>query len=1703
MATLSPESAPDVVGLNDDPPSDHVDAACALLDVHRPPPVTSAPQQQIGDLAGDKKNGGEITAGAPSCPETSAMPVAPQTVNHETSAKNPSSSLEPQHQSPPPPKENKQAESTKNLSQQRKTPEKSPRRRLSSNLYLSDAYRQVHSNMVTICSKLCTVYSFYDIPDEMEKDSVKPSSIIDSSVQSMQSNAACKVDLPSLIAQELDWLKSKIESTMHEIQRRKMDENGQSNNEDGEALLANAMDVLERTKQSSIDLAGMFYALNEKHSKGQVDSKKELAVTVKPSPSLSATEKTAKTSIDISQSKHNKGKRASKGLKQLGVIRKRQSVDNSDEIQFLSNQATSTKDFDDKTAAPGYILGIAARVTDGGATPMEDMPGSRSADEDVTDERLGERLDHDAFMNGFPSMAPPMTLSDIGSKYDSGVLDESVYTSFIPKIRDGKKKGTKRRRTDNHNNKEVIEDAPPRSKKKRARSSKSRKESTDNDALKRSDSLMSTDSRASDYPTDIRVLPDPTPRPKTHVIDGDDNPQRICNPLLTLPQFPSGSDPPLDEIPTGGELWNIANLQFADPDTYPISYLARLLGFDVPEVGNGVPFAQEFDPMTVSVMKSDPWMAVPDAGSFCDEVWKKCDNDDVVLSYMDPLWANILQTFTGYNENDFKDAGKGYQTHLSPLVLEFAEERGILTKDQISFRMATLEDEDSLRRLEEKCQGRHLSKQDLATCLRTPGNFCIIAESANHVPLAFVQYRFCWYKVEEKKAGSNQMTSYGVKSLAGEAVDKISELVFVIDNVVYIDSFEADRIDDTTNAEANANPISQADVETSRILLVSLSLIHAWSHNIWYGMMESPSPLVPFYVKYFRMITVGKHKTGHDSDASTLVPLVCDLKKCSFRYAIHLREESLKSSQLAQSSNAAQSSVIQRMMVHISDTFDVSKSLQKSTVGGSTVASTFSNASSKSQAKQIQIRIPTSQANESYPEIMSVSTVDGQEMISKIDIASLEVSASWTVFKLFSRIGEEPKPETTHCVKEDFFLAELMKKQKELQTLETSIEDTSRHLLSEAYKDCLDFQLGDRKHKREREKKLLKDFEAVKQRLHEADLAWQAQLEQDMDAVCDVCWDGEVTPENQIIFCDSCNVAVHQGCYGIDKVPSGNYFCHPCIYYGKNNEFLAAERREGPRSAPTRTPIVCELCPRRQGAFVQTVTAADSLRKPRWVHVGCAKWQGVHYVDIELKDKIEDLTELKQTYQNLGHSCALCKSNIGALHQCRAEGCKKWLHLTCARCVGTCSVQHGENCEGPYAADSIPFPVWSLACIEHSEVDPESIRKNSVSVEQLRAIAKSYPPEPVPPKPFYKMNAKERREYWAESDNLATFFENVMSNKFGAQCNVWNTLCHPVDGQEGQELNTTAIVMGHGRSLISHQYHCIVCCMDYGAKVGCSKEGCIGPSGKKKEPLKMHVTCARAAGFEVAHHDDKGFYLRCFHHSENGNNLRARLEDMLEVEIQRSPNKKFDKSFAPMSWEHAASIFHSAVSVLRVLGWAWRWAEWWVAEGDNWEPLLEEGQVEENMTDEELRKIPSTPDSRCKDARQCRLAALGAALRNRDYDKEEGDDQQPLERGLRAVLSVPSLVGPLRKKEIDFFVTWLSLAYRSKSPWLGFGDDKIPVANDSFCVHIGDGTPKYELGSRPLPGKAEPCDIKSNFEPTVEEVDDFLKIREKGEMKKY
>lgn len=48
-------------------------------------------------------------------------------------------------------------------------------------------------------------------------------------------------------------------------------------------------------------------------------------------------------------------------------------------------------------------------------------------------------------------------------------------------------------------------------------------------------------------------------------------------------------------------------------------------------------------------------------------------------------------------------------------------------------------------------------------------------------------------------------------------------------------------------------------------------------------------------------------------------------------------------------------------------------------------------------------------------------------------------------------------------------------------------------------------------------------------------------IEYDENVICDVCRSPDSEEANEMVFCDSCNICVHQACYGITAIPSGEF----------------------------------------------------------------------------------------------------------------------------------------------------------------------------------------------------------------------------------------------------------------------------------------------------------------------------------------------------------------------------------------------------------------------------------------------------------------------------------------------------------------------------------------------------------------------------------
>uniref|UniRef100_A0A7N6AUQ5 Jade family PHD finger 2 n=1 Tax=Anabas testudineus TaxID=64144 RepID=A0A7N6AUQ5_ANATE len=184
-------------------------------------------------------------------------------------------------------------------------------------------------------------------------------------------------------------------------------------------------------------------------------------------------------------------------------------------------------------------------------------------------------------------------------------------------------------------------------------------------------------------------------------------------------------------------------------------------------------------------------------------------------------------------------------------------------------------------------------------------------------------------------------------------------------------------------------------------------------------------------------------------------------------------------------------------------------------------------------------------------------------------------------------------------------------------------------------------------------------------------------IEYDEDVVCDVCRSPEGEDGNEMVFCDKCNVCVHQACYGILKVPQGNWLCRTCA--------LGVQPK-------------CLLCPKRGGALKPTRSGT------KWVHVSCALW--IPEVSIGCPEKMEPITKVSHIpASRWALSCSLCREHTGTCIQCSMPSCIVAFHVTCA-------FDHGLEMRTILAEnDEVRFKSF---CLEHISY-PISLEREKVS----------------------------------------------------------------------------------------------------------------------------------------------------------------------------------------------------------------------------------------------------------------------------------------------------------------------------------------------------------------------------------------------------
>ncbi|KAI9817786.1 MAG: nuA3 HAT complex component nto1 [Pycnora praestabilis] len=145
---------------------------------------------------------------------------------------------------------------------------------------------------------------------------------------------------------------------------------------------------------------------------------------------------------------------------------------------------------------------------------------------------------------------------------------------------------------------------------------------------------------------------------------------------------------------------------------------------------------------------------------------------------------------------------------------------------------------------------------------------------------------------------------------------------------------------------------------------------------------------------------------------------------------------------------------------------------------------------------------------------------------------------------------------------------------------------------------------------------------------------------EEQDSKCAICDDGDCENTNAIIFCDGCDLAVHQECYGVPFIPEGQWLCRKCQLIG--------------RGTPT-----CIFCPNTDGAFKQTNAS-------RWSHLLCAIWiPEVTLGNTTFMEPVMDVEKVPKQRWKL--TCYICRQKMGACIQCGNKNCFIAFHVTCAR----------------------------------------------------------------------------------------------------------------------------------------------------------------------------------------------------------------------------------------------------------------------------------------------------------------------------------------------------------------------------------------------------------------------------------------------------
>ncbi|KAJ1535464.1 nuA3 HAT complex component nto1, partial [Nowakowskiella sp. JEL0078] len=221
------------------------------------------------------------------------------------------------------------------------------------------------------------------------------------------------------------------------------------------------------------------------------------------------------------------------------------------------------------------------------------------------------------------------------------------------------------------------------------------------------------------------------------------------------------------------------------------------------------------------------------------------------------------------------------------------------------------------------------------------------------------------------------------------------------------------------------------------------------------------------------------------------------------------------------------------------------------------------------------------------------------------------------------------------------------------------------------------------------------------------------------DIACAVCNDGDCENSNAIVFCDGCNLAVHQGCYGVPFIPEGQWLCRKCMI------------------SPDR-PVSCQFCPYTSNDTFSSLTdegypknlfnnfnfgAFKLTTESNWTHLLCALF--IPELNVENPVFMEPISGTNRIVKGRWTlPCYICKVKTSsqvtsACIQCDVKSCSVSFHATCARLAGLCMRMKEKEGE-----DEVTMKAW---CDKHTPKDfKDRLEVESTLREAQRIIMKKF-----------------------------------------------------------------------------------------------------------------------------------------------------------------------------------------------------------------------------------------------------------------------------------------------------------------------------------------------------------------------------------------